>query len=66
MALLQGLDESVLAEIAAGLPITPGAERLIGTLKQLGYRVAILSGLIVIPARESRLPPLVRTADPTG
>ncbi len=44
MALLQGLDESVLEEIAAGLPITPGAERLIGTLKQLGYRVAILSG----------------------
>jgi phosphoserine phosphatase len=44
MALLRGLDEGVLAEIAARLPITDGAERLIGALKQLGYRVAILSG----------------------
>jgi phosphoserine phosphatase len=44
MALLEGLDETVLAEIAERLPITDGAERLIGALKQLGYRVAILSG----------------------
>jgi len=44
MALLEGLDEAVLAEIAERLPITDGAERLIGALKQLGYRVAILSG----------------------
>jgi len=44
MALLEGLDESVLSEIAERLPITDGAERLIGALKQLGYRVAILSG----------------------
>jgi phosphoserine phosphatase len=44
MALLKGLDESVLAEIAANLPITPGAERLISTLSALGYKTAILSG----------------------
>ena len=44
MALLEGLEESVLSEIAERLPITDGAERLIGALKQLGYRVAILSG----------------------
>jgi phosphoserine phosphatase len=44
MALLEGLPESVLAEIAERLPITDGAERLIRTLKALGYRIAILSG----------------------
>ncbi len=44
MALLEGMPEDVLADIAARLPITDGAERLIGTLKALGYRVAILSG----------------------
>ncbi len=44
MALLEGLDESVLAGIAERLPITEGADRLIATLKRLGYKVAILSG----------------------
>ena len=44
MALLEGLDESVLSESADRLPITEGAERLIGTLKKLGYKTAILSG----------------------
>ncbi|NVZ09879.1 phosphoserine phosphatase SerB [Allochromatium humboldtianum] len=44
MALLKGLDESVLAGIAERLPITEGADRLIATLKRLGYKVAILSG----------------------
>jgi phosphoserine phosphatase len=44
MALLEGLEESVLSTIAERLPITDGAERLISALKQLGYRVAILSG----------------------
>ncbi len=44
VALLKGLEEPVLAEIAARLPITEGAERLIGSLKALGYRIAILSG----------------------
>lgn len=41
---LKGLDESVLKEIAENLPITEGADRLITTLKRLGYRVGILSG----------------------
>lgn len=44
MALLKGLDESVLAGIAERLPITDGADRLIATLKRLGYKIAILSG----------------------
>lgn len=44
VALLEGLDVNVLAGIAANLRITEGAERLISTLKALGYRTAILSG----------------------
>ncbi|MGQ9425730.1 phosphoserine phosphatase SerB [Gilvimarinus sp. F26214L] len=44
MALLKGLDASVLAEIAERLPVTEGAERLITTLRTLGYKTAILSG----------------------
>ncbi len=44
VGLLKGLDESVLGEIAERLPITPGAERLIRTLRSLDYRTAILSG----------------------
>jgi len=44
VGLLKGLEESVLEQIAARLPLTPGAERLIRTLRSLGYRTAILSG----------------------
>jgi phosphoserine phosphatase len=44
MALLKGLDESVLAGIASGLRMTEGAEKLISSLKKLGYKTAILSG----------------------
>ncbi len=44
VGLLKGLDAKVLGEIAARLPITPGAERLIRTLRSLDYRTAILSG----------------------
>ncbi|HEB88634.1 MAG TPA: phosphoserine phosphatase SerB [Deltaproteobacteria bacterium] len=44
VALLEGLDERVLGEIAKRLPLTSGAERLIRTLRSLGYRTAILSG----------------------
>ena len=44
IALLEGLEESKLQEIAEGLPLTDGAERLLTMLKQLGYRTAILSG----------------------
>ncbi|MEE9302779.1 MAG: phosphoserine phosphatase SerB [Thiotrichaceae bacterium] len=44
LATLEGLDESVLQQIAHDLPITEGAERLIQNLKRLGYKVGILSG----------------------
>ncbi len=44
VALLKGLDESVLEGIAQRLPITEGAVELIQTLKALGYKTAILSG----------------------
>lgn len=44
VALLAGLDQSVLSRVAERLPITEGAERLVGTLKSLGYKTAILSG----------------------
>jgi phosphoserine phosphatase len=44
MALLKGLDESVLAGIADQLRFTEGAEKLISSLKKLGYKTAILSG----------------------
>ncbi len=44
MALLKGLDESVLAGIAAQLRLTEGAAKLISSLKKLGYKTAILSG----------------------
>ena len=44
MALLEGLEESVLQGIAESLPITDGAERLIKHLRHFGYKVAILSG----------------------
>lgn len=44
VALLKGLDESVLAGIARTLPVTEGAEKLVSNLKRLGYKTAILSG----------------------
>lgn len=44
VALLKGLDESVMQEIAQNLPITEGAERLFATLKKYGFKTAILSG----------------------
>ncbi|HEX8438659.1 phosphoserine phosphatase SerB [Archangium sp.] len=44
VALLKGLDEKVLRDLAANLPLTEGAETLIRVLKRLGYRTAIISG----------------------
>lgn len=43
-ALLKGLDVSVMQEIAENLPITEGADRLMRILKQVGFKIAILSG----------------------
>jgi phosphoserine phosphatase len=44
LATLQGLDVAVLDDIARTLPIMDGADRLIATLQQLGYKIGILSG----------------------
>ena len=44
VALLKGLDVSVMQEIAENLPITEGADRLMSVLKTYGYKIAILSG----------------------
>jgi phosphoserine phosphatase len=44
MALLKGLPESTLEEIAQTLRLTEGAETLISQLRRLGYKTAILSG----------------------
>lgn len=44
VALLKGLDESVMYDIAENLPITEGVDRLMFVLKKYGYKIAILSG----------------------
>ncbi len=44
VALLKGLDVSVMEDIAHNLPITEGLERLMTILKRVGYKTAILSG----------------------
>ena len=44
VALLKGLDVSVMQEIADTMPITEGVERLMFVLKRYGYKIAILSG----------------------
>ena len=44
VALLKGLDVSVMEEIARSLPITEGLERMMTILKRVGYKTAILSG----------------------
>lgn len=44
VALLKGLDVSVMQDIAEHLPITEGTDRLMSVLKRCGYKIAILSG----------------------
>ena len=44
VALLKGLDASVMQDIAEKLPITEGVDRLMYVLKRYGYKIAILSG----------------------
>lgn len=44
VALLKGLDESVMREVAENLPIMDGAKRLMSMLKKCGFKIAILSG----------------------
>jgi phosphoserine phosphatase SerB len=43
-SLLKGLDASFMQEIAENLPITEGVDRLMGILKKIGFKIAILSG----------------------
>jgi phosphoserine phosphatase len=44
VALLRGLPETRVRELLETIPLVQGAEQLIGTLKMLGYKTAILSG----------------------
>lgn len=44
VALLKGLDESVMREIAENLPVTEGVSRMMEVLKRAGFKTAILSG----------------------
>ena len=44
VALLAGLDASVIDEVRAELRLAPGARTLIRTLKRLGYRCGVVSG----------------------
>lgn len=44
VALLKGLDESVMSEIADNLPVTEGVSRMMAVLKRTGFKTAILSG----------------------
>jgi phosphoserine phosphatase len=44
VALLKGLDQSVLQRVADRLQLTEGTQRLLKALKQFGFKTAILSG----------------------
>ena len=44
VSLLRGLKETRVRELLDTIPLVEGAEQLIGTLKMLGYKTAILSG----------------------
>jgi phosphoserine phosphatase len=44
VALLQGQSESIIAEVAKQVTLTPGAKTLIRTLKKLGHGVGLVSG----------------------
>jgi phosphoserine phosphatase len=51
VALLKGLPEAIVCELMGRIPLAEGAERLISTLKMLGYKTAILSGGFTFFAR---------------
>jgi phosphoserine phosphatase len=44
VCVLAGLPESVLAEVAEGLTLMPGARTTVRTLKRLGFRCGVVSG----------------------
>ncbi|MEO8358800.1 MAG: phosphoserine phosphatase SerB [Vicinamibacteria bacterium] len=52
VSLLKGLPASVLRQIMDTVPLMDGAERLIATLRKLGYKTAILSGGFTFMGRE--------------
>jgi phosphoserine phosphatase len=52
VGLLKGLPESALQDVVARVPLMDGAERLIATLRRLGYKTAILSGGFTFMGRE--------------
>ncbi len=54
VAMLRGLDKSVLTELASRLRLSEGAEHLVQTLKTLGYKTAILSGGFTFFAEQIR------------
>lgn len=51
VALLRGLPEQRVHELLDRIPLVEGAEQLIGTLRMLGYKTAILSGGFTFFAR---------------
>jgi phosphoserine phosphatase len=57
VALLKGLPERALHEVAAGLEIAPGAPEALRVLKRLGYRLGVVSGgfSIIVEAIRERL-----------
>jgi phosphoserine phosphatase len=52
VSLLKGLPESALDAVKERVPLMDGAERLICTLRRLGYKTAILSGGFTFVGRE--------------
>lgn len=44
VALLEGLSEEKFAKLTKNIPLMPGAEHMIKTLKSLGFRVGVVSG----------------------
>ncbi|EQC44358.1 phosphoserine phosphatase SerB [Bacteriovorax sp. Seq25_V] len=44
VSMLKGLDAKVMHDILEKLPLTPGVEEFVQTIKKLGYKVAIISG----------------------
>jgi len=52
LGLLRGLPQEAISRLAARLPLTPGAHRLLRTLKLMGYKTAVLSGGFTCFARK--------------
>ena len=58
VAVLKGLDESVIATVSQAIELTPGVKDALATLKTQGYRVAVVSGGFI-----QVLEPLARELD---